>query len=148
MARTRVQVGGVQQTIRRVRGMADLRTFKRIRVMVGGVMQTVFQYLTAVATPDSVSGSTASGTTDPVTTAPTAAVVTGGVAPFTYAWSEVDSLGGPWTIDNPTASVTTFTATVAAFDSATATFQCQVTDASSNVVTTNTVSATAINYGA
>lgn len=135
------------RTIRRVKGMADLRTFRRIRVMVGGVMQTVFQYLSAIATPNSVMGSISSPGTNPVTTAPTTAVVTGGTAPFTYAWVEVDSLGGSWTIDNPTASVTTFTVSVAPFDSATATFQCQVTDAASNVVTTNDVSATAINFG-
>ena len=147
MPRTRAQVGGVQQTIRRVKGMADLRVFKRIRVMVSGVMQTVFQYLTVAASPISVFGSSSSPGPTSTVTAPTSVFVTGGTAPFTYLWTEVEAFGGTWTITNPTGAVTTFSITLDAGESGTATFINQVTDADGNVVFTNTVAASAVNFG-
>lgn len=146
MARAYIRVGGVNQQIKRVKGMADLRTFKRIRVMVAGVMQTVWQYLTVTASPDSVTGSGASPGSVVVTSAPTSVFVVGGTAP-TYSWALIETFGGvSWTINNPTSAVTTFSATLSAYDTATGVAQCTVTDGST-VLTTNTVEISLENSG-
>lgn len=146
MAQTRVQAGGVLRTVKRVKGMADLRTFKRIRVMVSGSMVTVFQFFSATTSVPTVEGTDdVAGPVD-ITTPTVAAVVVGGTAPYTYLWTETGTPSVSWTINSPTTAVTSFTAAgVGPGYYELNTFICTVTDADTNVTTTNSVTATAIN---
>lgn len=150
MARTKIQVGGVQQTIKRVKGMADLRTFKRIRVMTGGVMQTVFQFLTATLLSPTVTGNVSGGVgPEDVSTAYAATIVTGGTGTITYAWAEVNPGVTTWTIGSPTTANSFFIAEdVAAGDTVSGQFQCTVTDADGNSAVTPILEATASNFNA
>jgi hypothetical protein len=148
MVRLRVQVGGTAQTVKRIKGMADLRTFKRVRVMVSGVMQTVFQFLNAVLSTDSVFGNVSGGSgSSDVTTSVVSVTVTGGTAPFTYLWQETSNNSSyTWVIGSSATASTSFTAqSLAPLDTAAAGFTCTVTDADGNIVITGEVTASAAN---
>lgn len=86
----------------------------------------VFSSLSVAATPDSVSGSrTGAGL---VTSDATSAVASGGVGPYSYAWSQVS--GDPMTITAPTSSSTAFSAEVAAAEVLNAVMRVTASDAS------------------
>jgi hypothetical protein len=65
-----------------------------------------FSALSVVASPTSVSGSRP--TAGPVTTGSTTATASGGIGPFTYAWTDT----GNATITSPSSATTTFSAFV------------------------------------
>ena len=85
---------------------------------------------------------------DTMTTAACTATPTGGLGPFTYAWTTVSSSGlSGVAINSPSASPTTFTATVTGGEGSTGTavFRCTVTDSLGSTATdTVTVSFTHI----
>ena len=88
-------------------------------------------------------------TDDPatVTTATATASVTGGTAPYTFAWA-LDSGNVGWTATNPTAATTSFRfATIGPGDSEFGVFEVTVTDARGRTAT-GTVEVQAYNYGA
>lgn len=94
----------------------------------------------ANASPSSVYGSVASNRIARVSTNTTTINVTGGSAPYTYAWNNPSD----WTVNNGGAT-TGFTTTVSPGDEKSETFTCTVTDAK-GVVTTADVIATVANY--
>jgi len=95
---------------------------------------------TASASPSSVYGSVASGRIARVSTNSTTVNVSGGVAPYTYAWDNPSD----WTV-NSNGATASFSATVTPGDEKTETFTCSVTDAK-GMVTTASVIATVANY--
>ena len=80
---------------------------------------------------NSVSGSRS--TVGTLTIGPSTCVVTGGVGPFTYAWSLSSDGGGSETISTPSASNTTFVVAVTAAGSRVLTATCVVTDSATNL---------------
>lgn len=77
---------------------------------------------------------TVDGGTDPITTNPITITVSGGVGPYTFAWSHLS--GDVMTIDSPSSDVTTFTGTPSGpeFATLTAIYRCTVTDSSDPVL--------------
>jgi hypothetical protein len=78
--------------------------------------------LTLAASPESVSGVSTLGT---VVTNGTTVTPTGGVSPYTYAWTRVSGVGE---ISSPTSASTAFYYNAPGFANYTGTFRCTVTD--------------------
>lgn len=94
--------------------------------------------LTAVAAP---SARSAVGTTSTLVTMASVCTASGGVAGYTYAWALTSGAGISAT--TPTTASTTFTATgMAVGEIRNATFVCNVTDAATTMVASNTVTVT------
>lgn len=98
--------------------------------------------LSVVADPDSVFGAQSADHPVVVYTNTTSITVTGGRAPYVYAWSSVPG----WTVANPTSSQTAFSSAVGSGSTDEATFTCTVTDARGSTATA-TVSAQVSNFG-
>jgi hypothetical protein len=87
--------------------------------------------------PSDVVGYAATPGSASVFTQSCAAVPSGGLAPYTYAWSVTAGSGGTWTAETPAASSTVFKCTgVGESVSYDATISCTVTDARGFSVTT------------
>lgn len=136
-----------------VRDTSTLRTISELQVRDGGnvardieeirvrdsnnISRIVFSTavpLSAGASPDPVSGITAG--TGTATTDSTTVTATGGVPPYTYAWTVLtyDNAISP-TIGSPSSNVTDFTQTnIGPAESYTAQFQCLVTDDDGNFI--------------
>lgn len=99
--------------------------------------------VTATASPQSVYGT---GRFPTITTASTTVSVSGGKAPFAFAWTLVEALG-TWDATSPTSATTAFRCTSANEDDIQdATFRCTVTDANGKTATAD-VTAQAYRYG-
>lgn len=141
VARIRMRdAGGVSRTITRVRirdETGTLRTIKRVRGRdASGTLRTYMDALAVVISPATADGYVAGTVTQDVTTGSVLASVTGGTAPYTYAWAQT---GTPspytWTIGTAAAASTTFTATALPVGVvATQVFRVTVTDAAGTVV--------------
>jgi acyl dehydratase len=92
--------------------------------------------MTAEAVPESVSGVKTSygGTPVTVSSGATTATVSGGTSPYTHSWALT---GGDPSISatSPTSASTTFSATVAAGDTVSATFEDTIRDSNGIVAT-------------
>lgn len=77
-------------------------------------------------TPTVVDGTDAASRSTRVTSATATVTVSGGVAPYTYAWTGV---GDPMTATAPSSAASAFYATLNPQDEKTATWTCTVTDA-------------------
>lgn len=109
-------------------------------------LKTFFDAFSAAISPDSVTGYANSAGSPDIGTPLAFCTVSGGVAPFTHLWTRSDGGGGSWTIDNPTAATTNFTALSVATD-ATAEFIDTVTDNIGAVAVAGPIGAFAINLG-
>lgn len=95
--------------------------------------------------PTYVTGYYSGGGASDVTTGAVLAAGTGGVAPYTYAWTQVGATPYTWTADAPTAASTTFTAdSLPEGVSDVAAFRVTVTDAAGGTGSAD-ISAAAIN---
>lgn len=99
--------------------------------------------LVASVAPSSVSGAISRPGVATATTNEATVTVTGGTAPFTYAWVSTD---GAMTATAPTLAATRFSASVEGGESASDTFTCTVTDARAQTASA-VVMASVYNYG-
>jgi hypothetical protein len=125
-----VDSGGTSHLVKRwlaVDSGGVTRLAKRVFLVdAGGTSRLIFaNQITALASPSSVSRSGASITT--LTTPVTTVSVTGGIGPFTFAWT-FSSGGASIVITSPTTSSTAFSATIFSGSDFTGTAQCLVTD--------------------
>lgn len=118
-------------------------TTAQIRTVAG--LKAFFSGMTASAAPTGVAGYVAGGVDATATTLPATATPSGGIAPYTYEWTQVS--GPSWTIDSPTAATTTFSNALNPGETSNAIFACTVTDATGYEAVTNTVSAVVSNIG-
>lgn len=124
-ARLRVMHNGALRDVinLKVKDLGILRNLKTLKVMDGGSLRLVanfVQEMSVVATSPAIDAGDTKG--------PLEANVTGGLAPYTYAWTEVsDPDGINATINSPTSASTTVTRTGALTGGAT--FRVTVTDA-------------------
>jgi hypothetical protein len=105
-----------------------------VQLLMGGAARP----LSASASPSSVSGSTASSGT--ATTNATTCTASGGLAPYTYAWSRVSG-DTSTSANSATSAATTFSASVGPVNSSrVSVWKCTVTDALGHAADSNTVS--------
>lgn len=95
--------------------------------------------------PDAVSGIRSSSSTTAITSRETTVTVTGGVAPYSYLWSQVS--GDTMTILNSTTPTASFGANVDPGDRLSGVFKCSVTDAAGVSADSPEVTATLFNIG-
>lgn len=81
-----------------------------------------------------------------VTTNAVALTRTGGLAPFTFAWTRVS--GSAFTADSPTASSTTFSISIGNGQSLSATFRCMVTSADGQIASIDVLVSATSSYEA
>jgi uncharacterized protein YukE len=106
-----------------------------------------FGKLTVEVSPPGVSGSVNRSSAASATTRNATANVSGGVAPFTYAWARTDGGAHSWTINSPASAITSFSTPVSPNSDQVATFACTVTDATGTSATSANVSADCWNDG-
>ena len=129
----RIRVGGAweEADTRRVYQGGAWRTVKKAWVYASGSWRQYFigaDAMSAAVSPDEIFATSSMNTT--VGSSAATAVVTGGLAPFTYAWTVISfDAGVSPSITSSTAASTSFVQTgVAASDTHTATFRVTVTD--------------------
>jgi hypothetical protein len=115
VARIRVRdLSGTLQTVKRIRVRdADgvLRTIRRVRGRdTTGTLRTFWEALYVEVSPLTADGYIAGSTTQNVDTGSVLATATGGLAPYSYAWTAVGSSPYTWVISAPAAATTYFTA--------------------------------------
>lgn len=114
-----------------------------IRTVAG--LRAFFSAMSVSAAPDPAGFGNSTGAILVTTGSPAVATVSGGVAPYTYAWRQTD--GSDWTITTDTALSTTFSIPVDPATLEDGTFVCDVTDSTGFVATSNEVTATCTNLG-
>ena len=122
-----------------------LRTATFLKARNGSVvLKSTFSAMSASASPVDFNAYQSSSSPIDITTGQATASPQGGVAPFTYAWSSATG----WTVVSPAAATTGFRADdVPAFESASATFDCTITDSTGASAVNNQINATATNLG-
>lgn len=113
-----------------------LRNITRVRIRdASNILQTVFGGYSASATTP-VDGS---GSVNPITSPASTVTVTGGNAPFTYAWQAVSNPDGIAIVSSTSNSTTFRRSIITVGEVIYGTFVCRVTDALGLVVSTNNV---------
>jgi hypothetical protein len=137
----------------RVRESAGLSTIAYMRVREATGVSTVFTAgggagsFNVNALPTTPFGGAASPSAVSVTTEVVTVTATGGVAPYTFAWVDIDGFSG-WSIAVVGDGQARFTrAATGPGDSETNNFKCEVTDAAGRKVDSPTIAATVVNYG-
>lgn len=125
-----VQDAGALRTITgiTVKQAGVLRTIRQVKVQDGGVLRTVATFADPLAVASDAAGK--SGNSSTLTTSNVTASVSGGFAPYTYAWTlETNGGGTASTTSAPTMATTTFTKTNLLPESdVTDVWRCTVTD--------------------
>lgn len=140
----RIQDAGTLRTITRgsVRVAGVTRALRTIKVMDGGVLRTVAVFadpLSVSISPSALAAFAQENTT--VTTDTASASPTGGLAPFTYAWTLQANGGGTASTANSASSATTsFTKTNVPLETTYSdTWRVTVTDAVGQTATANII---------
>lgn len=128
--------------------VANIRTRDASNVLRLVYSSTAGGAFTVAASPlVAFGGRTGSGALA-ITSEEVALSITGGAAPYTYAWELVSAIDGTWTIESPSASKTRFVVSaVPVGDSYQATFRCVVTDARGLSSDSADIDVTCTNYG-
>jgi hypothetical protein len=101
-----------------------------------------------VAIAPFASGAASSSNTVSVSSEDIAAIVTGGRAPFTYAWSRVGGVDPDWSIlFTSSATTRVMHDSVATNDTVTSSFICTVTDSAGQIATSNQCAVNLDNFG-
>lgn len=132
----RVRVNGDWKEVEsaRVRVGGAWKQVSSVRVYVGGAWkdaETFVPALSVTTTGDEYVSRLGPGT---VTTAPVTATPSGGLSPYTYAWTRVSGVG---IINSPTSATTTFSHTLSNGDDVEGIFRVTVTDGLSSTATAN-----------
>ena len=121
-----------------------------IRIRTADGLKTIWRkpgVLSAIC-ESSPYGAVASSSAVGVQTSAAEVIVTGGFPPYSYAWTRTDSDPATWNAINAGAAVTAFIASaVPAGEFFTSTWECEVEDSRGNTATTETITATAENFG-
>lgn len=137
----------------KVRTGAGLKSIVTGKVRASDGLKTFFSSggsgaFTVSALPLVAFGGASSGLAVTVMTEYVSVTVTGGTAPYSYAWDQVGATAETWTIESIGSANTRFACSgVADGDSYIATFKCTVTDANGSTVDSANVEANVINYG-
>lgn len=149
----KIRVLGENQEVRRASAHVGVeqRQCRTAKVMVNDVLETVAVFadlLTVSVEPTQVLGFGISPSSTTVFTGSTTATPTGGLGPYTYAWTLVSSSGGVTPVaTQPNFATTAFAKpSVPAFSVFSAVFRCTVTDSFGSTATAD-VSATFENLG-
>lgn len=111
-------------------------------------LKTFFNALSASASPASKNAFGNSSSPVDVLVGLFTAAPSGGVAPFTYAWTQTTAGINVWSITAAASATTGFTCeALGQFDSDSAGFTCTITDDTGATVATNEVTASATNLG-
>ncbi len=144
--------GTLKATTLRVRASGVLKDIANAYVRSAGVLKQVYASggsgaaFDVMLNPSEVAGYAAISGSATIFTQVCSLSITGGLAPYTYAWTVTGS--GTWTADTPSAATTTFKRTsVAAYASYSATISCTVTDARGFAVAAVAGLATVENFG-
>lgn len=153
MLRTRNTTAAKAIDAVRLRKVADANPPKEIltvRIRTADGLKTIWRkpgVLSAIC-ESSPYGAVASSSAVGVQTSAAEVVVTGGFPPYSYAWTRTDSDPATWNAISPSAAVSAFIASaVPAAEFFTSTWVCEVEDSRGNTDTTDTITATAENFG-
>lgn len=111
------------------------RKVTRGQAFINGAWRNLVSFaspLSLYISPDSISGSVTANSLQTVYSDAATAVVAGGVAPFSYAWSV---LSGGAALTSPASAITSVSKTLGVNSSATGTIRCTCTDAVGATVT-------------
>ena len=130
----KVNVGGTLKPVvsAKVNVGGTLKTVVRAKHNVAGAIKTGDTFtlpLSAIASPGTVNGFSASAT---VTTNTTTATPTGGLGPYTYSWARITGSGS---ITAATSATTAFYATLSPESTSSGTFRCTATDSLGSTAT-------------
>lgn len=93
-----------------IRQSGVMRRIRTMKVMDGGTLRTVAVFADPMTV--SANGTSQTSSSGTITAGPVAANVSGGFAPYAYAWVlETNLSGAPSTANSPTLASTTFTKT-------------------------------------
>jgi len=140
-ATTSVKVAGTWNTVTQphAKVAGTWQPLKEIWARVAGVWQLVYQAFSATVSPTTLSGSGSTGVYVSTSGASTCTPV-GGTPTYTYSWVYVS--GDVLTANSPTSASCNFGYFNAIPGTKVGVFKCTVTDSASQVVDSNTVTAT------
>lgn len=128
--------GGTLRTISsmEVKDGSVMRSIVSMKVLDGATLRTVATFTSPLsATPSTLTQATTSTTSSFMISDPVTCTPSGGLAPYTYAWTIISGTAG---VGSPSSASSTFSKTVSGFGTPEyATAQCVVTDSLGDTAT-------------
>lgn len=154
MIRARTSTGVKAIAALRLRDAGGVKAIANVRVRdASNVLRLVYSSstggaFTVTAVPLVAFGGRTGGGPLSITSEEVSLSITGGAAPYSYAWELISAIDGTWTIESPTESKTRFVVNAVPLgDSYVATFKCVVTDARGASASSANIDVTCTNYG-